>query len=611
MSRFRRVAMVAAFCLLTCYPALAQEPQSTLPLSVPDTILVIRVKNMNQTIQAVLDTAASFNPAFVGTIQEGIDEMKQELAGVDFDGPVAILILDPEKSDEPLGVFTLSDPAAFEQNQQPNTVTKAMGKLGFICNDAQLIDEAIAVFKANNLTAVPTGDMKDMVVMDANVSELITRYKSEIKAGLEEARSEVQEPDDEEAVEKAALTETQTMALKAMDYLEKLINELERQGGPMQMGLSFNPQEMVVNFDAAAAAGSPAAQFFAENNLPVNKVLAKYLPQDAYLSSISAFNPDSQARMMDGMVNIAADIFELDAAESAAMHKAVADYVAALTGLYGSADIASGTNATSAGVRIFGITSRDAARKSFSSMIELTKGGKLGKVMSDYGLSVNFAERHRDSSGIPVDKIEMFMDIDKLAGALDIPEDARETLKESLSEMFRKTYGTENGVAMEIAYGRKLAAVVYGGELEKRMDEQIALLKSGTGGLLDLPEYQAALANQPEQASGLVHFSLFRFNDMLAQLLAEAGGAMMMDPTRMLPTRAELPPNDQPMSLGVVFNENKMSVKFRMPMQPVRDYVAVVQRKYMQMMQEMMQGGGQGMPPMPPQDFEGEELDDF
>jgi len=595
-SNVMRIVAAAVLCVAVCVPLFAQEPASTLPVSVPDAIVLLRIKNINHAAQTLIDTAASFNPMFAPTVQQGIDEMKRELAGVNLDAPAALLILGADK--EPLGIFTLSDPQAFEQNEQATAALKALGNLGFICDDAETVDSAIAAFKEKGITAIPTADMKDMLVMDANMSELMAKFKPEITAGIETARMAIAGADGAGA---DALTETQGMTLRALNHLEKLVDEIERQGGPMQMGLSFNPHEAAVNLDMSVTPGSAAAQLFSENSMPVNLTLAKYLPQDVYWSTIQSFAPESQARVMNWLVDMAADVFMLDAAEADAMHKAVATQAAALTGLNGSAEIAD-ANGAKTSIMIFGITSRDAARESVKGFIELTKNGKLGKLAEEYGFTVNFFERHRDSDGIPVDKIEISIDFNKIADAFAVPAEQREFFIRAMSDAIRKTYGTDNTIVMEIAYGKKLATLVHGADVETHMDKQVALLKSGSGGLLDMAEYKQAIANQQEKASALMHFSLFRFNDVLAGMLADQG--MMMGPMQMLPTRAELPPVDQPMSMGVVFSENKMSMKFHVPMQPIRDYVNIVQRKMMQMMQQMMPPGG--MPPMP-----ADELDDF
>ncbi len=612
------VVVVLMGCVSVCRaaeaaPAAEPPVMKGLPLASRNTILLIRATNVEASVKAAAELVASFQEeAQKQDINKMVDELLGELKGVDRTGPAALLIMDPKKFKgfpvSMVGVFHLKDPDQFKTIID-NAKVRVIGKLGIISDGAEALAEVGDAIQAAGIQAIPVADMTDMVVINTNVSDLLKRYKPDIQGLLHLARVELgekmpgMEPDPDEAAAPAEKPDpNKVMALKALDYLSKLIEETEKQAGPVELGLNLNMERGTARLAVTLAADSPAAKYLARNNRPVNLALASFLPADSYVTTIGSSDPEAGGELVAGMVRIAGDIFSLNAEETNAMVKAITDLSKNLSGLQASAQVA--TKDGMAGVSLYGIQDTETARQNMKALVALTKGGALGELLAKYGISVKVDEKHRESNGIPVDKIEAAVDMDKLAAALLGEGDrGKAEMKKGLGDMLKMAYGNPDKVVMEVAYGKKLAAMVFGADYQASMDKQIVLMKDGPGGIGTLAEYQAAVARHPKESVAVGTFSLFGYADALGKMMGKMafGAEPQMN---MFPTRAELPPNDSPMSFSVRIDGSTATMYVDVPLQPIRVFADVMKKKMKKMMEDMMNAppGGGAQP---------EELDNF
>lgn len=580
----RRMACVAmAVVMMMTGVGFGAEAPSTLPMAGGDTIAVIRLKSIDQAVNAVTELVTAFD-ANAGAQMKMMAQMGLgQFIGVDLSKPMALLILDPKKHAEPVvGVFTLKDAAAFKiQGSQ----TVAVGTLGVICNDAEAMNAVAAMLKQRNLKAVPTADMQDMLVANVNIKEIMTRYKADIEGGLAMAKMQLgggMQGDDAPPADPKM-----QMASKGLDYLGKLLAEMEKQGGPMEMGLNISKNEITARLMTEAAAGSDFAGFLAKNAKPMQAGLANFLPKGATMTSIGWNDPESMGNLTLGLVEIAADILGLEKEETARNRTVLADTLKNTTGLQASATLAVGDG--QAGITLAGIKDSDAARKNTAAMLQLANTGVIGEFLKKYGVAVKLTEKQREYQGIPIDRIEVLLDFDAMAKELELGAQEQAQMKEALGKMLKSTYGREDGITMEMTYGKSLAVVAYGPELEKVMNAQIELMKAdGVGSIAQTPEYKAALARHPKEASMFWHLSPFAYAETMGKMMASQMGPQMGG-MNIFPTRAELPANEDPISGSMLVNGNKATMRMHVPVKPLVAIGNVVRKKLEAMMGDMMQ----------------------
>jgi hypothetical protein len=561
------------------------DVKSSLPFGSDNTVAVVRLKSIDKTLTAVTELVTSFDPNTGAQVSMMAKMQLAQLAGIDQSKPAAILILDPKKYTEPIvGVFALKDAAAFRKVQIAKTLV--VGQLGLLSNDEAALAEVGQALKARGLAAVPTADMTEMIVANANIKEIMTRYKMEIQTGLAVAKMQLgggmggMEPDGA-----APPDPKKQMAMKALDYVNKLAAQIEKQGGPVEVGLNISKAEIVSRFMVEAAAGSDFAQFLAKNSKPVSPALAQYLPKNAAQTSIALSDPESMAKLGVGIVEIACDIFGLSNDEALRIRTAMIDSFSNFTGLQASAALVMGDG--QAGVSLTGIKNSDAARKANRSLFQLANTGKIGEFLKTYGVAVKVTEKKREYGGIPIDRVEILLDAETILAALDVPADARAMMKQQIAKSLKSSYGHEDRVVMEMAYGKSLAVAAYGPSVDKVMDGQIELMKArGVGSIGRTAEYKTALARHPKDACMLTHVSLYAYSDMLGKMMAnQMGGMGAMD---IFPTRAELPATDDPISGSARISGTKATLLMHVPVKPIAAFADVMKKKAAKAMQDMM-----------------------
>ena len=579
-------AVAAAMALAASAAAAADPPRARLPLGSPNALLCIRVKDLGSVIKAVTDVASQFDPNAGPMVGMQMRAALQKLPGIEENAPLAVLLLDPKKYKVPLvGVFTLKDPDLFKNIPDMQTVT--VGKLGISANDEGAMAEVAQEIKAKGLRAVPTGDMTDMVVVSADMPAVIKRYKMDIQGGLQLLKLKLGGMPADPA---APPDPTRQMGIKALGYVEKLVQAVEEQSGVVSMGATLTAREGTLNLAADAVPGSDFATFLRGMTTPANKELTKFLPKEAYVTSVSTVDPAARAKLAVGMVKAVGDVLGLAQAETDTICKVIHDATANMTGLEAGAAIA--VKDGQAGIALSGIRDKDKAREITRGALALVKTGKIGEFFTKYGITVSLAERHRNYQNIPVDKVEVVIDMDKLVAALPVPPEAKVNAKQQLGQVLKMAYGFENKIVAEMVYGKKLVVVAYGLEYDKLIEKQIGLMKSGgADGIGSVAEYMAALDRHPRSSSTLWHFSLFGYADVLGKMMAKNMGPMM--PANMFPTRAELPAKEVPISGSARVEGDRLLMTIHVPVDPIKAFADVMKRKMQKAMQEMMQRGAE------------------
>ncbi len=567
----------------------AEGAQSRLPLASPDTIAVVRVKSIDAFIKSVIDLAGQFEPGAAPMMQQQVNAMLLGLPGVDRNGPAALLILDPKKFDDPaVGLFTLKDPAQFKTVKLAQV--EVVGNIGLIAEDQIALAQAAQMVKNAAVKTIPTGDMTGMVAAAVDVGGLLRRYKADIQGLLQIAK--LQLGGGMRGMEPAPPNPTQTMALKALDYLIKGINELEKQAGLVQVEATLGKDLIKVTSFFEATPGSDFARFLAKNRLPANRAVANYLPRGAWMTSIASYDPASYAEAYVGMLRIGWDILGLKKTEADAISKALEDWLKNLTGLQAGAGVAS-KDGGYGGVGLYGMKDRAAARQHTKALVALTGTGTVGNFLKKYGITAALKEKHREHLGVPIDQVEVAFDLDKLLGAIPmpIPPDARPMMKQQLSQMLKMSYGHSDKIVGELAYGSKLMVMAYGPSVQDTMNQQVALIKSGgADGIGNVGWYKTALNAHPSKSFAVGHLSLFSYLETVTTMMAKAtpDAGMVMG---MFPKRSELPKDETPITSSARVEGNRCVMDVLVPMKPIRDIVDAVKKKMGGMMAPPPPGG--------------------
>ncbi|MFH1732060.1 MAG: hypothetical protein ABIF82_10485 [Planctomycetota bacterium] len=591
--RINLLALVAAAIVLAG-GSLCDAAQSKLPLGSANTIVAVRVKSIDAALKAATDVVTAFEPKAAPMIDVQATQMLAKLPGIDKGKPFAILILDPQKFDDPvIGMFTLADPKLFREGVKDAPV-QVIGNLGVIGEHEAARGEVVEYLKAGGIKAVPIADMTGLAVASVDVGDLTRRYKKQMQAGLQMMKMKVagkmpgMEVEDEGEKEEEGLDpKNRQMALKAIDYALKLIDQIEKQGGLVELGLTADGNMVTAAFSADAVPGTPFAEFLMKNNRPVNRALAKLLPGNSVSTSMMSFDPVSGGDVAIGIVAIACDIFGLGADETKAVKEVLADAMKNSSGLQAQAEVP--VKGGVGGIALQGIKDNDAARSSMQAIVALTGKGEIGDFLKKYGISLAMTVKHREHMGIPIDKVEMAVNLDTLTAALPIPPEARKEMKKGLADTFEMAYGHKDKLVMEIAYGKQLSATTYGLDYAGTMNKQIELMRArGAGSIARVPEYQAALESHPKDMSAFWHVSLFGKGEAIARMMTKQMGPMMggMD---IFPKRSELPVEEQPISGSALIKDNRITIRADIPVKPVQAFVGVIRRKLEEAMKKQME----------------------
>ena len=577
----RRCVLVAAMLLLL--PAIghaADLQQTKLPIGTPNTIVCVRIASINAFIKSVTEMATAIEENAGMMVGPSVQMMLQQIPGIDPDGPVAILFLDPNKYDQPaIGVVTLKDAKAFKEGVRMAPV-RVVGPLGLISSAEGALAEAEKALRIARLKVVPTNDMTDLIVVTAHVGDLLKRCKKDIAGQLQLAKLKLgaMEPDADN---------TKKMAAKALNYAGKLITAMEDEVGLIEYGVKFDRKEIAARVAVDAAPGGLFDGFLRKNQAHVSRTLARYLPKEAVASAISQTDPASRAQLAVALVTILADITGMDQPETQSICRAVDGLSRNLTGLEAMAVLE--VKGSAAGVELYGIKDPAAARAHTKAVLGLARGDSVGKLLRRLGVTVLLTEKHRVQAGIPVDKIDMTVDLDKLMAALPLPLEPDE--KGKMLDAIKKMYGKQSTRTVETVYGARLMAVVDSSEGPELMNKQIELIRTdGRDGLASSAEYRAALVGHPEESCTLVHLSLFGYSDLMHKQTAKQMAKLPDAPqVEMYPTRAELPAAETFVGASIRIEGSRVTGRAVVPVRSIAALVKAAQKKQAEMRQKMME----------------------
>ncbi len=430
-----------------------------------------------------------------------------------------------------------------------------------------------------------------MLGVNADLGGIVRRYKAEMDGGLQMLKLQLGgmpgmgEPPPASA----------QMGLKAVGYLAELVDSVANQAGPIELGLSLDAKRISLRMAADAQPGSDLAAFLAKMNRPADLRLANYLPENASQTTITSYDPEAMTGVAVGIVRIVFDVLGVDQAETKALCDAAARVLQNQTGLSASAEVPGAAGAASGGVSLEGIRNPEAARAAAKALFELTHKGSVGAFLAKYGVAARYTEKHRVSKNIPVDKLEVEIDVDKLLAELPVPDEAKPVMKQGFATALKTQFGKENSFVFEVIYGANLSATTYGPDLVALTDRQIDLMRGGGQGSIGAkPEYKAGFAQHPPTSFALSHISLFSQIGLMAQMMKSfmpAGAGMGAD---MFPTRAELPAREDPITASARVEGNRVVAQVFVPVSPIKALVDVFKRKMMEQMMKNMPAPGVG-----------------
>ncbi|MFW6158649.1 MAG: hypothetical protein ACOC8E_04760 [Planctomycetota bacterium] len=555
----------------------AEQPAPLLAFGTDDTIVAVRVKSINTVLNSVGAVMTKMEPQAGGMMKGMIQMALAQLQGADLDGPAAILVLDPKKYEgEPMvGVVTLA--AAGDFNGPQGSQALAIGKLGLVADNNAVLEKVSQMIQDTKIKAIPTRDMGDQVVIQSDVGGLLKRYELDIKTGLQQARAELRG-----AGADAAAEELKQMGLRALDHAAVLIQETQKQAGLAELGLTFGKDRIKANLAMEAVAGSGAAQFLSKNNIAARKALTKLLPKNAIATSVSSYDPDSFFGVVLGVVGGACDIAGLAEPAKALIHQKLKGLYGEMTGANAQAMVP--TDKGFATVAVHATKGPEAARARVKEALELAQHGALADLCQKYGLTIKLTPAHRKYKNIPIDKVEAKIDAEKLAAALPLPAEARRGFPEAL----KKGLQNRDAFVTELVYPKRALVTADVSAGPEPMNAMIDLIKTeGADGIGSSPEYRAALDKHPQRSLALWHVSLFGYLDAMSKTVQQAGDDAA--DVNILPTREELPAEEEPITGAVRIEGNRLIISADVPVQPIAAFAQVMKKKTEEKMRKQME----------------------
>ncbi|MFO7897726.1 MAG: hypothetical protein R6V58_01550 [Planctomycetota bacterium] len=372
------------------------------------------------------------------------------------------------------------------------------------------------------------------------------------------------------------------MGLRALDHAALLIQGTQKQAGLAELGLTFGKDRIKANLAMEAVAGTDAAQFLSKNNIAARKALTKLLPKNAIATSVSSYDPESFFGMVLGVVGGACDIAGLAEAEKTQIHQKLKGLYGAMTGANAQAMVP--TDKGFAAVSVHATKGPEATRARVKEALELAQHGALGDLCQKYGLTITFTPAHRKYKNIPVDKVGVKIDAEKLAAALPLPAEAKRELPEAL----KRGLQNRDAFVTEFVYPKRAMVTADVSAGPEPMNAMIDLIKTGgADGIGSSAEYRAALDKHPQRSLALWHVSLFGYLDAMNKMMQQAGKeAAEMN---LMPTREELPAEEEPITGAVRIEGNRLIISADVPVQPIAAFTQVMKKKMEEKMRKQME----------------------
>ncbi len=595
MGALRKVVGVASvFCLVAVFAvsAAGEVRESRLALGTDDTLVTIRTRSINDTLQKLTEMVTKVEPE-AGAMMAGAPQMIfGQFQGVDLNGPAAVLILDPKENDEDAvaAIFTLAQAGQFQG--PPDAKSRAVGTLGLVADTEEILDKVAGMLADKELEVIPTRDMGDQIVVQGDIGWLLQRYKEDIEAGFEEGRDELADADPDEVPD-----ELKQIGLRALEHVGRLIEQVGAQAGLADLGVSFSEDLITSNLSMEAMPDSDFAEFLGKNDIPANKDLTRWLPEESVYTFIHSYDPQSLSALNLGLVASLGEIAGIPEEEKDQIQAALSNMYDQTTGRQAQAQVP--TEKGLASISVIGTKDSDGARAAMRQVIALAKQGTLGQVLDQYGVDIELTEAHRTHEGVPVDKMEINIDAEKMAGALPIEMDDED--RAELAEGLKKGLQDRDGAVTEIVYATSVMVTVDVSEGPDPMNKMIDLVRTSRG-IGRNADYQAALDKHPAESVALWHASLFGIIDGISrtikQHMDDEEDEMVMGPGALLPARDELPDEEELITGSARIEGNRIVATNHIPVQPVAALLKVMQEKMQAMM--MQQFEQQPMPPMGP-----------
>ena len=596
MGALRKVVGVASvFCLVAVFAVstAGEVRENRLAFGTEDTIVSIRTRSINDTLQKLTEMVTKVEPQ-AGAMMAGAPQMIfGQFQGVDLNGPAALLILDPKEHEDEavVGVFTLAQAGQFQG--PPDAESRAVGTLGLVADTDAILDTMARMLADKEIEVIPTRDMTDQIVVQGDIGWLLQRYKEDIESGLKEGREELEEADPDEVPD-----ELKQIGLRALEHVGRLIEQVGAQAGLADLGVSFSEDLITSNLSMEAMPDSDFAEFLGKNNIPANKELTRWLPEESIYTFIHSFDPQSMSALYQGLVAGLGEIAGLPEAERDQIQVALSNMYGQMTGRQAQAQVP--TEKGLASISMIGTRDAGGARAATRQFVALAKQGTLAEVLDKYGVNIEWTEAHRTHEGIPIDKMELNIDAEKMARALPFEEMDEEELAE-FTEAVKKGLQGRDGTVTEIVYATSVMVTVDVSEGPEPMNKMIDLVRTSRG-IGRNADYQAALDKHPAESVALWHVSLYGViggvSRTINEMMDDDEDEMMMGPGALLPARDELPDEEELITGSARIEGNRIVATNHIPVQPVAALLKVMQEKMQAMM--MQQFEQQPMPPMGP-----------
>jgi len=546
----------------------AGDTKKTVPI--PHLLAVVRAKGINQLVANAQQMAMEINPMLAGFVSaQGLAQGLgwQGMQGVDGDAPLALLLLNPDKFDEPaVGLIPVTDYDQFSQVGGPSP--RNLGKFAMVGESAEAMDAVAGALEG--ISAIPIDDMKG----DLEVRVDMNAAMKALEPHLDDMMSEMNEGLSMMGQMGGGSMDPEALGTVVKAEVDWLLN-MARESSEAAFSLSMSKEGVRTNTSLTAKEGAKLAQWFSSVPAASHK-LASLLPAEEALMTFSGEVGNK------GWTDLYLDILEklLPAFKVGTEDgKKVVDSARTLMGaMDGSmAGVMDMGKDGITGVFCMGAKGGADLKTAMRDAMKSIDVGRLNEVYKQMGMPMEFRFQPaaRTSNGVEIDVFEY---------ALKGAEGGNENpIMQQQMKMMSALYGDK--VTYEIACLDKMILMVVGKDGSQTMDKLIPRANQLAAGGSMPAAIQSAQKALGADGQFYGAFSLKRMVGMVeaimsAMMPAMGGGAAPGGPAVQIP--------GPPIGFCGKAKGNRAELECFIPVKPF----GAIQAYFMQKAQQMQQQGG-------------------
>ncbi len=593
----RRMTLAAVFCLTCSFLIGSAAGAGVLDQAPADAWLVLKVKNLTQTSQAIAKLSQDWGVAMMAPpLADPLGTLQEELQinqGLDVNGDMAFIMVNPDavggRPDQAMLILLpVSDYDGFIKNfgnpQVNGDVTQVAigprGMPGFIAHwgqyaamspNVKLVSEKPAGIKAPGVVQSRLDD-QDMVLM-ANIQAMRAKVLPEFQKNRENMQRTMERDMKRSGADPAAIPAIRASLDVVMNGVQRILQETQA----TTLGLKFTDTGLKVNMLAEFEPGTYSGKMVAGLKTSADSLLGG-LPSGSYIA-YGGMVIDGEA--INTLIDDAsAPILKEVGAGAPEKQKAINDYVAAMKQFVLSATAQTfgllspqGNVGESAMIQGLTVMTGDSAAMMQEWRKAMALENDLMKAFTPEGgalVTTTLTEQAKTIEGVTFDQFQADMKADNAT-----PE------QKQITDLMKLMYGP-NGMSGLIGAVDARHAISLIGVDDAMAAKAIAAVREGVAPVAEAAALAEVTQNLPAKRVGVVYVALdemARAGMHVAEQFGFAAGK-----------NVKLPPNLPPMGMSLGTEKSAVQVDVYIPSQTIRSIIAAG----MQAMMEGQQGGGAG-----------------